>query len=162
MTLPQVIKPKTVQGRKVTPTACAYSSEGRWVAGACQDGSIQIWDHTKLFVNVAMKNMTAHTANSDISSICFSYDNMTLASRGCDDSLKLWDIRKFRQPLFVADGLLNLFPNTDCLFSPDSRLIATGVSVKRGEEERGRIVFYDRVTLEKVVIAFQSYLLGCG
>ena len=29
-----------------------------------------------------MKNMTAHTNGSDITSLCFSYDNLTLASRG--------------------------------------------------------------------------------
>jgi len=29
-----------------------------------------------------MKNMTAHMNGSDISSLCFSYDNLTLASRG--------------------------------------------------------------------------------
>jgi len=145
----QVIKPKTVQGRKVVPTACTYSQDGRWVTAACQDGSIQIWDHTKMFVNVAMKNMTAHMNGSDISSLCYSYDNMTLASRGCDDTLKLWDLRKFTKPLFVADDLCNLFPMTDCLFSPDDRLICTGVSVKKGEG-CGKIVFFDRTTFEKV------------
>jgi len=29
-----------------------------------------------------MKNMTAHMNGSDTSSLCFSYDNLTLASRG--------------------------------------------------------------------------------
>lgn len=45
-----IIKPKTVQGRRAIPTTCTYSQEGRWIAAACQDGSIQIWDHNKLFV----------------------------------------------------------------------------------------------------------------
>jgi len=39
-----------VQGRRAIPTTCTYSQEGRWIAAACQDGSIQIWDHNKLFV----------------------------------------------------------------------------------------------------------------
>ena len=44
-----VIKPKSQQGRRLAPTTCAYSRDGRWVAAACQDGSIQIWDHRKPF-----------------------------------------------------------------------------------------------------------------
>jgi len=107
----------------VVPTACAYSAEGRWVAAACLDGSIQIWDHTKLFVNVAMKNMSAHASNTETSSLCFSYDNNVLASRGGDDTLKLWDIRKFKEPLFVAKDLCNLFPMTDCLFRYEMSLL---------------------------------------
>lgn len=46
-----VLKPRSQQGRRVIPTACAYSQDGRWVVSACQDGSIQIWDHTKSFVS---------------------------------------------------------------------------------------------------------------
>ena len=46
------MKPKTQQGRKTIPTACCYSNDGRWCACACQDGSIQIWDHNKNFVSL--------------------------------------------------------------------------------------------------------------
>ena len=34
-------------------------------------------------VNIAMHCKTAHQNGSDISSLCFSYDGKTLASRGC-------------------------------------------------------------------------------
>ena len=50
------IKPKSQQGRKLVPTACAYSNDGRWVAAACQDGSIQIWDHNKNFVRWRLRD----------------------------------------------------------------------------------------------------------
>ena len=39
-----VFKPRTFQGKKVTPTCCAYSRDGKLIAAGCQDGSIQIWD----------------------------------------------------------------------------------------------------------------------
>jgi WD40 repeat protein len=45
-----VIKPRSQQGRRVVPTACTYSHDGRWIVAACQDGSIQIWDHNRPFV----------------------------------------------------------------------------------------------------------------
>ena len=39
-----VFKPRSLQGKKVTPTCCAYSRDGKLIAAGCQDGTIQIWD----------------------------------------------------------------------------------------------------------------------
>lgn len=143
----QVIKTRGQGGTKVFPTTCTYSHDGRWVVAACQDGSIQIWDHNRPFVNVSMLLRTAHMNGSETSSLCFSYDNRVLASRGGDDTVKLWDIRNFKQPLKVKTDLPNFFPVTDCLFSPDDKLVVTGVSVKKNEG-KGKLFFLDRESLE--------------
>uniref|UniRef100_A0A0B6ZLG8 Uncharacterized protein n=1 Tax=Arion vulgaris TaxID=1028688 RepID=A0A0B6ZLG8_9EUPU len=106
-----IIKTKSVGGRKTVPTSCTYSNDGRYVVAGCNDGSIQLWDHNKhSFVNVAMQNKNAHRNGSDITCLKFSYDSCTLASRGGDDTLKLWDLRKFQQPVKTAGGLPNFFP----------------------------------------------------
>ena len=42
-----IMKPKGQGGRRVVPTACVYSNDGRYMTAACQDGSIQLWDHNK-------------------------------------------------------------------------------------------------------------------
>ncbi|XP_076441485.1 LOW QUALITY PROTEIN: WD repeat-containing protein 70-like [Babylonia areolata] len=145
-----IMKPKGQGGRRQVPTACTYSNDGRYMAAACQDGSIQLWDHNKhTFVNVAMQNKTAHTPGSDTSCLRYSYDSRVLASRGGDGTLKLWDLRNFRQPVHKAEGLFNMFPMTNCIFSPDDRMIITGVSLDKGEKY-GRAVFFDRDTFEKV------------
>lgn len=39
-----VFKPRSVQGKRVTPTCCTYSRDGKLIAAGCQDGTIQIWD----------------------------------------------------------------------------------------------------------------------
>ncbi|RXN38056.1 WD repeat-containing 70 [Labeo rohita] len=39
-----VFKPRSLQGKRVTPTCCTYSRDGKLIAAACQDGTIQIWD----------------------------------------------------------------------------------------------------------------------
>ncbi|XP_026859301.2 WD repeat-containing protein 70 isoform X3 [Electrophorus electricus] len=39
-----VFKPRSLQGKKVTPTCCTYSRDGKLIAAGCQDGTIQIWD----------------------------------------------------------------------------------------------------------------------
>ncbi|XP_075901001.1 WD repeat-containing protein 70 [Nelusetta ayraudi] len=143
-----VFKPRSLQGKKVVPTCCTYSRDGKLVAAGCQDGTIQIWDRN-LSVHTKFHCRQAHTPGSDTSCLSFSYDGVTLASRGGDDTLKMWDIRSFRQPVNVATGLTNFFSMTDCCFSPDDRLVLTGTSVKK-EEGNGKLVFFDRTSFQRV------------
>ncbi|CAL8321796.1 unnamed protein product [Lota lota] len=143
-----VFKPRTHQGKKVTPTCCAYSRDGKLIAAGCQDGSIQIWDRN-LSVHTKFHCRQAHTPGSDPSCLAFSYDGTTLASRGGDDTLKTWDIRNFRKPLNVATELTTYFTMTDCCFSPDDKLVVTGTSVKKNEGN-GKLVFFDRASFQKV------------
>ncbi|KAK2177011.1 hypothetical protein NP493_624g01057 [Ridgeia piscesae] len=144
-----LVRTKSKQGHKTVVSTCTYSRDGHYVTMACQDGSIQMWDRRKLFVNPAMMNRTAHMNGTDTSCLCYSYDGRTLASRGGDDTLKLWDLRQFKSPLCVAENLTNYFPMTDCVFSPSDQLVVTGVSVKKGEGS-GQIIFFDRNTLQRV------------
>ncbi|XP_077593022.1 WD repeat-containing protein 70 [Stigmatopora nigra] len=143
-----VFKPRSVQGKKVTPTCCTYSRDGKLIAAGCQDGTIQIWDRN-LSVHTKFHCRQAHSSGSDISRLSFSYDGTVLASRGGDDTLKIWDIRNFRKPLHMADGLINYFAMTDCCFSPDDQLVVTGTSVKK-DEGNGKLVFFDRKTFKQV------------
>ncbi|XP_027882027.1 WD repeat-containing protein 70 [Xiphophorus couchianus] len=143
-----VFKPRSQQGKKVVPTCCTYSRDGKLVAAGCQDGTIQIWDRN-MSVHTKFHCRQAHTPGSDTSCLCFSYDGITLASRGGDDTLKIWDIRNFRKPVNEANRLTNYFSMTDCCFSPDDRLVVTGTSVKK-EEGNGKLVFFDRASFQKV------------
>ncbi|XP_038589787.1 WD repeat-containing protein 70 [Micropterus salmoides] len=143
-----VFKPRTLQGKKVTPTCCTYSRDGKLIAAGCQDGTIQIWDRN-LSVHTKFHCRQAHIPGSDTSCLSFSYDGMTLASRGGDDTLKTWDLRNFRKPVNVANGLTNYFAMTDCCFSPDDKLLVTGTSVKK-DEGNGKLVFFDRASFQRV------------
>ncbi|XP_056117393.1 WD repeat-containing protein 70 isoform X2 [Rhinichthys klamathensis goyatoka] len=143
-----VFKPRSLQGKKVTPTCCTYSRDGKLIAAGCQDGTIQIWDRN-LSVHTKFHCRLAHAPGSDTSCLSFSYDGVTLASRGGDDTLKTWDIRSFRKPLGQVTGLTSFFPMTDCCFSPDDKLLLTGTSVRK-DEGNGKLVFFERQSLQKV------------
>ncbi|XP_062334484.1 WD repeat-containing protein 70 [Osmerus eperlanus] len=143
-----VFKPRSLQGKRVIPTCCSYSRDGRLAAAGCQDGTIQIWDRN-LSVHTKFHCRQAHDPGSDPSCLAFSYDGTTLASRGGDDTLKTWDIRSFKKPLNVATGLATVFSMTDCCFSPDDKLLVTGTSVKK-DEGNGKLVFFDRTSFQKV------------
>nr|XP_057920174.1 WD repeat-containing protein 70 isoform X2 [Doryrhamphus excisus] len=143
-----VFKPRSFQGKRVIPTCCTYSRDGKLIAAGCQDGTIQIWDRN-LSVHTKYHSRQAHIPGSDISCLAFSYDGLILASRGGDDTLKIWDIRNFKKPLNMANGLTNYFPMTDCCFSPDDQLLVTGTSVKK-DEGHGKLVFFDRATFQRV------------
>ncbi|GIY35820.1 WD repeat-containing protein 70 [Caerostris darwini] len=144
-----VIKPRQQGGLRAIPISCRYSRDGQLVTAACQDGSIQMWDHRKHFVNTCLLARNAHDKGTDTSSIAFSYDNNYVASRGGDDTLKLWDIRKFSKPVNVFDSLFNRYSMTDCNFSPDDSYIFTGVSLRKNES-MGKLVFFDKNTFQTV------------
>jgi WD repeat-containing protein 70 len=87
-------------------------------------------------------------------SLRWSYDGQHLASRSTDHTLKLWDIRKFKQPLSEFKGLHNRFSMTDVTFSPDDRFLVTGTSTRKKTSENendptnvGAIYFFNRNNL---------------
>lgn len=111
----------------------------------------------------------AHEADGEITCLEFSTDGHTMISRGGDETLKVWDLRKFQQPLAVFGDLPSNNSNTQCCFSPKDDLILTCTSStrnnnsnrsskKKGEEEgkrqqqeeTGCLVFIDKKELKLI------------
>jgi WD40 repeat protein len=91
----------------------------------------------------------AHQPGTETSCLAFSHLGSLLATRGCDATLKIWDLRAFKKPLHVIENLFSRYATTDCSFSPDDALILTGESVKRMQAS-GRLLFYNSKTFDKV------------
>ncbi|XP_053979244.1 gastrulation defective protein 1 homolog [Hylaeus anthracinus] len=144
-----LIKCRAQNGVKTIPTTCGYSREGNVVACGCIDGSIQMWDHRKNFVNPSLIQRNAHSQGAEISSLSFSYLGQMLATRSCDDTLKLWDLRAFKSPIFEAKDLYSRYDTTDCMFNPDDSILITGESLNKGQTT-GRVLFYDTKTFDVV------------
>ena len=144
------MKCRSLNGQRTNPGCCCYDRNGKLAVAGCSDGSIQIWDTSRVtLVNTAFRNMKAHDANNEMTAVKFSGDGSVLASRSMDGSMKLWDIRKFSTALYVFDNLANFYPMTGIVFSPHDDIVATGTSVKN-EHGKSRLCFYSKSTFELV------------
>ncbi|KAL9239077.1 hypothetical protein vseg_013429 [Gypsophila vaccaria] len=145
----QVIKPKLARPGRVPVTTCAWQREGKSIVGGIGDGSIQIWNIKAGWGSRPDAHLQkAHS--DDITALKFSGDGRHLISRSFDCTLKVWDLRQFKQPLKVFEDLPNNYAQTNIAFSPDEDLILTGTSVERDSNVGGLLCFYDREKLELV------------
>ncbi|KAG5514765.1 hypothetical protein RHGRI_035977 [Rhododendron griersonianum] len=145
----QVIKPKLARPGRVPVTTCAWDREGKSIAGGIGDGSIQIWNlkpgwGSRPDIHVEKGH------SDDITGLKFSSDGQILLSRSIDESLKVWDLRKMKDPLKVFEDLPNHYAQTNVAFSPDEQLFLTGTSVERESTTGGLLCFFDRAKLELV------------
>lgn len=144
-----VIKTRAYGGLKTSPTSCTYNRDGSLICAGCMDGSIQMWDTRKMFVNTTHCIRDAHQKGNDISSVVFSYVGQQLASRSVDDTMKLWDMRNLKTPMHVFENLPARYDTTDCCFSPNDSMLVTGESLVKGKKH-ANISFFDTKTFDLV------------
>mmetsp|Transcript_2144 Transcript_2144/g.2396 ORF Transcript_2144/g.2396 Transcript_2144/m.2396 type:complete len:623 (+) Transcript_2144:69-1937(+) len=147
----EVIKVKGNRGGvvKVPVSTFTVSKDNKYIAAASQDGGIYLYSGKGPYTRAKKQALKAHTPKTDTSSLAFSSDTRTLISRGRDDTLKVWDVRKFTRPLETFSDLSNRYDESSCLFSPKDDLIVCGTSCRRGEGT-GDLVFVDKKKLEIV------------
>ncbi|CAL8470106.1 g9648 [Coccomyxa elongata] len=169
-----VIKPTLKKPGRVKVTTARYNSDGHIIAAGLENGTIQLWDVKGKFGTSAAVGQVlppkpqmvakqdwsyvsgggrsvygAHADQSEITSLAFTRDSTTMLSRGADATLKEWDVRKFKTPVHVWEGLLADNATTQVALSPDERLILTGISAGR-DGSGGALVFLDRQTRQLV------------
>ncbi|XP_036333473.1 gastrulation defective protein 1 homolog [Rhagoletis pomonella] len=144
-----VIKTRAQGGLRTNASACAFNRDATLIAAGCVDGSLQMWDTRKMFVNTTHCLRGAHQKDAEISSIQFSYMGTQLATRSNDETMKLWDLRKFKEPLHAWTDLFSRYDTTDCCFSPDDKMLVTGESLPKGAKE-AQLHFYSTQTFEEV------------
>jgi WD40 repeat protein len=95
---------------------------------AALDGSLVMWGGEGPYSRPAGEIRGAHKADTWTGGLDISSDGRTVVSRGGDNMIKLWDTRKFKQPVSSVAHLStsDQYANTDIRFSPISSSIITG------------------------------------
>jgi WD40 repeat protein len=98
------------------------------LVSAALDGSLVMWSGDGPYTRPTAEVRDAHTPNTWTSGLDVSADGRLIVTRGGDDTIKLWDIRKFKQPVNTASHLSTSaqFPSTNIRFSPNSANVLTG------------------------------------
>eukprot|EP00916_Digyalum_oweni_P004321 GHVL01007661.1.p1 GENE.GHVL01007661.1~~GHVL01007661.1.p1 ORF type:complete len:572 (+),score=140.68 GHVL01007661.1:22-1716(+) len=104
---------------------CKYApNDGKFIVGGCKDGSIQIFNYKSRYNRP--DKIIRYQHDGGVTGLCVFNDSIRIASRGLDNTLKLWDIRKFTEPTNVWSNLNNFNEKCNCCLSSDERYIITG------------------------------------
>ena len=98
------------------------------LVAAALDGSLVMWDGDGPYARPAAEIRDAHKGDTWTGGIDLSADGRNAVTRGGDGLIKLWDTRKFKQPITVVEhpSTSDQYANTDIKYSPNASSIITG------------------------------------
>ncbi|KAF7587197.1 hypothetical protein BBP40_007559 [Aspergillus hancockii] len=98
------------------------------LVAAALDGSLTMWGGNGPFTRPSGEIRVAHTPNTWTSGLDISSDGRLVVTKGGDNTIKLWDTRKFKQPINTVAHPSSSFryPTSNIVFSPTSANVLTG------------------------------------
>ncbi|OAL69853.1 WD repeat protein [Trichophyton violaceum] len=115
---------------RMTAVAWASPTQGgpNALIASALDGSLVMWGGDGPFTRPSAEIKDAHTKDSWISGLDISPDGRLVVTKGGDDLIKLWDTRKFKQPITTVSHVSGskLYPTSNIQFSPTGANIVTG------------------------------------
>ncbi|KAL3465888.1 26S protease regulatory subunit 4 [Aspergillus heterothallicus] len=134
---------------KMTAVAWGSPKQGgaNVLVAAALDGSLMMWNGNGPFTRPAAEVREAHTRGTWTSGIDISSDGRLVITKGGDDTIKLWDVRKFKQPITTVahPSSSSRFPTSNIIFSPTSANVVTG-------SETGHLHILNPATLKPELI----------
>lgn len=113
-------------------TAVAWGSPAQGgnnlLVAAALDGALVMWGGNGPFSRPAAEIRDAHKPNTWTGGIDISSDGRMVVTRGGDHLIKLWDTRKFKEPLVTVEhaSTSDHYPMTNIKYAPNSTSIITG------------------------------------
>lgn len=115
---------------RITAVAWASPLQGgpSVLVGAAYDGSLAMWSGDGPYTRPAGEIRDAHAKDTWTGGLDISADGRLVVTRGGDDTIKVWDIRKFRTPVNTVShpSTSSHYPTSNICFSPNSTNIITG------------------------------------
>lgn len=107
----------TLKGHQGTVNVLAFSTNGRQIASADDNGAVDVWD---VRTSRLLRNFKT---SSRVLTIAFSPDGQQLATSSADRKIKIWQLQssELLTSFDVLDGLVESIG-----YAPDGRLIAVG------------------------------------
>ena len=113
-------------------TAVAWGSPAQggsnMLVGAALDGSLAMWGGEGPWSRPAGEIRDAHKRDTWTGGIAISGDGRTVVTRGGDNTIKLWDTRKFKHAVSSVEqeSMSQQYPIANICFAPNSSSILTG------------------------------------
>ncbi|KAI1369147.1 WD repeat domain-containing protein [Xylaria arbuscula] len=124
--------PGTAGRSRMTAVAWGSPAQGgnNILVSAALDGTLVMWSGNGPFSRPTAEIREAHKPNSWTGGIDISSDGRMIVTRGGDNLIKLWDTRKFREPLVSVEhpSTSGEYPMTNIKYGPNSTSIITGSS----------------------------------
>lgn len=119
-------------GGRTRMTAAAWGSQAQGgnniIVAAALDGTLVMYSGDGPFTRPAGEIREAHVPNTWTGGLDISADGRMVVTRGGDDTVKLWDTRKFKEPLVTVfhPSTSDHYPTSTIKYSPNSTDIITG------------------------------------
>jgi WD40 repeat protein len=115
---------------RMTAIAWGAAAEGNGsvIVSAALDGSLVMWSGEGPFHRPAGEIRNAHENDTWTSGLDISADGRLVITRGGDNTIKLWDVRKFKSPVNTTShpSTSSQFPTSNIKFAPNSASVITG------------------------------------
>lgn len=115
---------------RMTAVAWGLAPDGSssLLVSSALDGSLLMWGGEGPFHRPIGETRDAHKADTWTSGIDISSDGRLVVTRGGDDTVKIWDTRKFKTPVNTVShpSTAQQFPTSNIIFAPNTTAILTG------------------------------------
>jgi WD40 repeat protein len=115
---------------RMTAIAWGAAADGgsSMLVSAALDGSLVMWGGEGPYHRPTAEIRDAHARDTWTSGLDISADGRLVITRGGDDTIKLWDTRKFKTPLNTTAhaSTSGQYPTSNIKFAPNSGSIITG------------------------------------
>ncbi|KAL2259155.1 hypothetical protein VTK26DRAFT_7264 [Humicola hyalothermophila] len=115
---------------RMTAVAWGAAAQGNnpVLLSAALDGSLVMYSGNGPFTRPAGEIKEAHRPDTWTGGIDISADGRMVVTRGGDGLIKLWDTRKFKEPLVKVEhpSIADRYPMSNIKYGPDSKFIITG------------------------------------